>query len=386
MLAFLGVGKLIFYKSTNPWIFGLYSLPYFTFIILSIGTTIYIGFLFYRFKTKALYILLGNFLIICVIGITVEIIGQTYAYFHPSYAVMGWIPDKVLGWKLHPNFKFINTGTYWYARDFSTPIQTNSFGFRDLERDVKKPGGTTRIALLGDSFVEALQVPIEKTAGQILEKRLNHNLDGLLVNDNKYQVLNFGVSAYGIGQSFLVNRHYASLFKPDYVFIFIFDFHIWRTVGNNIIRDNDILAIRPAFWMREEGLNKLVGILNFRNFHNFVMKLDVQPVKNDKSIKFLQKLYNLLIKEQISVITLEKMLQLSSVIDNEKLFMFPNLEHEKYLRVQEERIKAEFNGSRTIKYGPKFFLLDLIDQLRLSLNEIQKRYDFKNEINLLKSI
>ena len=91
----------------------------------------------------------------------IEGVGRAYFALHPAYDVIFLEPDRWVGWKLAPNLRFTWTGTYAYAADFSVEVQANSLGFRDVERTVDPPAGTTRIALLGNSMVEALQVPTQ---------------------------------------------------------------------------------------------------------------------------------------------------------------------------------------------------------------------------------
>lgn len=120
-----------------------------------------------------LKLFLANILILLVVAIVVEVGGQTYAHFHPAYKVIPFIPHPILGWRFIPNSDHIVTEDYWYVREFSAKVKINSHGFRDFERAMKKGKNTVRIALLGDSMISARQVDFEKTAGQLLEKRLN---------------------------------------------------------------------------------------------------------------------------------------------------------------------------------------------------------------------
>jgi hypothetical protein len=46
---------------------------------------------------------------------------------------------------------------------FSTEIEVNSAGFRDREHSIEKQAGTRRVVLLGDSFLEAIQVPFDRS-------------------------------------------------------------------------------------------------------------------------------------------------------------------------------------------------------------------------------
>ena len=198
-----------------------------------------------------LKILTAQVITLVVVLALIEVVGQLYAYSNPGYETLSAIPDRTVGWRLAPNLEYIFTGSHWYANEFSAKIKHNSLGFRDYNRNTEKPPGTTRIALLGDSFVEAAQVAFKNTPGQILEGLLNNQNLNIKQNQN-FEVLNFGIGGIGIGQSLLTYRQYAKTFDPDYVFLFIFDGGIWRTIGplsaitNNLNTDQQIPS-RPVF-------------------------------------------------------------------------------------------------------------------------------------------
>ncbi|MFL5494298.1 MAG: SGNH/GDSL hydrolase family protein, partial [Gemmatimonadales bacterium] len=92
-------------------------------------------------------------------------------------------------------------------------VEINSDGWRGPEVALKPPAGTLRIALLGDSYIEAFEVPFEKTAGQVLEHRLSA-LRGAPV-----EVLNFGEGGYGTGQELLTLQHEVWKYSPDLVLL-----------------------------------------------------------------------------------------------------------------------------------------------------------------------
>src|SRR5947209_8201254 len=79
--------KLLFYRSSEPWILGLYSLPYFVFLVFTIGATGFVVFLFHRFQLKALYILIASAVVFVLSIATIELGGQIYALIYPSYRV-----------------------------------------------------------------------------------------------------------------------------------------------------------------------------------------------------------------------------------------------------------------------------------------------------------
>ena len=94
---------------------------------------------------------------------------------------------------------------------FGTQVQTNSFGFRDREHDLKKPAGTVRILLLGDSFMEALQVDAQDTVSALLERELRAML-GCQV-----EVINAGVSGWGTDDEVTYLKRKGTEFRPDVV-------------------------------------------------------------------------------------------------------------------------------------------------------------------------
>src|SRR6266487_3808130 len=66
-------------------------------------------------------------------------------------------------WRVsHPVYgTFHVTGSTAWTRtpEFTVQLRFNNYGLRGPETTLQKPGGTRRVLLLGDSFVEAKQVP-----------------------------------------------------------------------------------------------------------------------------------------------------------------------------------------------------------------------------------
>lgn len=186
--------------------------------------------------------------------LVIEAAGRVFLAIWPSYDVLFLEPERGVGWTQVPNLEWTWAGVDWYAKDYSARIRTNSLGFRDLERSPAKPEGTVRVALLGDSFVEAIQVPLEKTAGQLLEAQLNAT-----GQPPRYEVLNFGISNYGVGQYLLTWERFARAFDPDYVVVLVGGYQLQRTVsGYEIGRfhhtSQRALWIRPTFRLQDGRL------------------------------------------------------------------------------------------------------------------------------------
>lgn len=150
-------------------------------------------------------------------------------------------PDDRLGLRLRENAhgRFSSEGM--------SQVRINAAGFRDRERARAKPPGSFRIAVLGDSYVEALQVDLENTFPALLERRLN----GCGAFGGKpVEVLNFGVSSYGTAQQLLTYRHFASKYSPDLV---LSAFFTGNDVRNNS-RDVEPDKLRPFFVAEGDAL------------------------------------------------------------------------------------------------------------------------------------
>ncbi len=104
----------------------------------------------------------------------------------------------------------------WWTLEGRAYVRINSQGMRDRERALEKPPKTLRIAVLGDSYTEAMQVPMERAFWAVAERELSGcgSLRG-----RRVEVLNFGVSGYGTAQELLTLRHKVWRFDPDLVLL-----------------------------------------------------------------------------------------------------------------------------------------------------------------------
>jgi hypothetical protein len=85
--------------------------------------------------------------------------------------------------QLHPNFSFLFHGV---------PLSTNRWGMRDKDYERTPPPRTTRVALLGQSYVMGESVADGQTFESVLEDRLNTELSPQ--TGDRYEILNFAVS------------------------------------------------------------------------------------------------------------------------------------------------------------------------------------------------
>jgi len=179
---------------------------------------------------KILLAFFSCFIALLIVEISLRIIGVSYPQFH--------IYDQQRGLRLNPNTKG------WVNKEGKAYIKINSKGLRDREHSVKKPPGTLRIAVLGDSFTEGMQVPMEQDFCKILESELNKCKTFL---PKKIEVINFGVSTYGTAQEYLTLKNHVWNYSPDIVILAIF-------TGNDIIdnsytlsRNQNLEYARPYF-------------------------------------------------------------------------------------------------------------------------------------------
>jgi hypothetical protein len=167
---------------------------------------------------SALSLLLGEGLL--------RIFGQSY------YWALAKRPDPVLGWRPPPSI------AAWQRFEGAALVRTNALGFRDRDHAPEKPPRTLRVAVLGDSFTEAVQVPLEQTWWRVMASRLG---PADCPTGARVEVLSFAVSGYSTAQSLLAWRAHARGFSPDAVVLALF-------IGNDLtenLRALDAEPLRP---------------------------------------------------------------------------------------------------------------------------------------------
>jgi hypothetical protein len=152
------------------------------------------------FRQKLYLVLFGLLLGLLLCEIFLRVIGYSYPIFYAT--------DYYRGFALRPGIEG------HYQREGGSYVRINSDGQRDREHPKTKPSDTVRIAVLGDSFAEAMHVPIEQTFWSLLERKLEecHAFPGKHV-----EVMNFGVSGYGTAQELLTLRQKVWEYSPDIV-------------------------------------------------------------------------------------------------------------------------------------------------------------------------
>jgi hypothetical protein len=347
-------------------------------------------------KIKNIFkILSAQALTVLVILLVIALVGQTYTFLNPSYENIDVIPDRQLGWKFKPNSIFTYTGVHWYKNEFKTQIKTNSLGFRDKERNFFKKKDLINVAVIGDSFVVAREVPFDKTPSQLLERYLNESNPGGLSVRKKYEVLNFGVTGFGIQQSLLTNRIYVKDFAPKYVFLFIFEDTFWRAVSishaiTSTMNQNQKLNIRPTFDMLADNLQELIQILNFKEFHQYLVELEKNKLDLGKNFHFSEEEYLEFILKQRSLVTRGKIAQISEKLKSMELRSYGPYDFNKFVTLQNQVVNSKFDGRRTRVREQKLFILGFWSKLLSDFQILKKSFRpeliMQNEMEKLLSI
>lgn len=112
--------------------------------------------------------------------------------------------DDAVGWVPRPNVQ----GTHNQAGSFESTFSTNSAGLRDDEASLSKSDGRTTIVALGDSFTWGFGVNDDEIYTEVMESLLSD-----------VEVVNLGVTAYGLRQEIDYFDRMGSAVDPDIVVV-----------------------------------------------------------------------------------------------------------------------------------------------------------------------
>lgn len=118
----------------------------------------------------------------------------TQSGFYQKDEELGWVPRKGI------------QGRHDRPGSFLSTFSTNSAGLRDGEHALEKPPGVRRIVVLGDSFAWGYGV----NDGEIFT-------DYLEAMSELTEVINLGVTAYGLRQEIGILKRIGLAFEPDIV-------------------------------------------------------------------------------------------------------------------------------------------------------------------------
>ena len=193
-----------------------------------------------------LFLLLGliGTLIIVEIYITLAGISKT-----------NWtIIDPIVGKTNKPDTDIIYFSEGFYIG------RINDYGYLGNEYSQLKEKDKFRVALIGDSFVEGMQVFTRHHFMSLMEKKLN---DG---GENQVQVLNFGKGIFDFNDMYCYYKNFVSQFNPDIIYLFVAakDFiESKKEIMPEVVLQGDSLNIQFEFLHGKE-YNK------YKNFNVFM--------------------------------------------------------------------------------------------------------------------
>ena len=207
--------------------------------------------------------------------------------------------------------------------------------------------------------------------------------------------MNFGVTGFGIQQSLLTNRIYVKDFAPKYVFLFIFEDTFWRAVSishaiTSTMNQNQKLNIRPTFDMLADNLQELIQILNFKEFHQYLVELEKNKLDLGKNFHFSEEEYLEFILKQRSLVTRGKIAQISEKLKSMELRSYGPYDFNKFVTLQNQVINSKFDGRRTRVREQKLFILGFWSKLLSDFQILKKSFRpeliMQNEMEKLLSI
>lgn len=132
-------------------------------------------------------------------------------------------------------------------REFDPESRRNSLGFNDREWTPQPEPGTFRIGVLGDSMVEAIQVPRKQNFVTKTEELFNRKCG------NRFELLNLGIPGAGTATSYLSLQDNTLPLSPDLV---VLVFNASNDVYNNSI-ELETKQSKPFFVLENSALKRL---------------------------------------------------------------------------------------------------------------------------------
>jgi lysophospholipase L1-like esterase len=187
---------------------------------------------------------------------------------HLFGARLAWTtPDSLLGYRFDPG------APYWSVQENDHPItgRINRFGWRDRDWTSAKPAGSYRIAVLGDSFVEAFQVEADSTFVTLTQADLSAQVR------HPVELMNFGRSGVTQTEQLLILSKDVLQFAPDMVLLFFFPGNDITDVERRTTTDRQ----RPFFL---PSGNELVLDTSFASTAEYALRSRIDVLKRHSAL------------------------------------------------------------------------------------------------------
>lgn len=205
-------------------------------------------------------------IVLIVVLIGLEVVLRTTNLFGARISFSE--PDDLLGYRFTPN------STYWHYKENDHPIsgKINQFGYRDRNWSVEKPDDTYRVAVLGDSYIAALEVEEDSTFMALAEAELN------AAGTGRVEIMNFGRPGYTQTEELLILQSDVMRFSPDMVVVFFYP-------GNDIPdvrKATSPGSMRPFFSIADDG--ELVLDTSFAEAGGYKMRKRINALKQRSAL------------------------------------------------------------------------------------------------------
>ncbi len=169
--------------------------------------------------------------------------------------------------------------------------RTNNYGYWGPGYPQTKEKDVIRIALIGDSYIEGLQMFDRDHLRSIIEGKLSENLN------RKVEVLKFGFSGFNLENEYCYYMEYIKKFHPDYTLFFIKNPDVYDLKKTNYLPSLDVdtvnktIKINNSFsnnkaFKKEKYYQKFSGISRIlqlaHNDFTLIKKGELLPILLDK--------------------------------------------------------------------------------------------------------
>jgi hypothetical protein len=219
-------------------------------------------------------LIVAPLVLVCVL---LEVVLRTTHLFG---ARVSWTqPDREIGWRFTPGRE------YWFRgeNDHAITGRINTMGWRDRGRTLRKPPGTYRIAVLGDSYVEAFQIELDSTFCAIAERACQRQPPP---GYDHVEVMNFGRSGMSPSEESIVLARDVLPCAPDEVLVLFTPHNDIADVNRATAGD----ACRPFFHLRNDSLWLDASFTRRRDFR---VREAINPLKQHCAlVSLLTERYN----------------------------------------------------------------------------------------------
>jgi hypothetical protein len=266
-----------------------------------------------------------------VFTLTLSLLEVTSRVFYDKPWVHGYSFNEITGVGLTPD-----TNGLW-TREGRGFVEINSRGMRDNREHEHSPKDNVyRIAIVGDSYVEALQVNVNETFWRLMEVRLNSQCNNLKYEE--FEVLPFGVSGHGPAQYLLNIEHNISKLNPDLVLAIFTPGNDFRNSVESL--END--PVRPYLVESSESKKLYTWDLTYKE-ESFKLSVLSNLLQTTDHSRFLSLIQEIILRIKTAIQSAPAVTETNKNNGNNRINLGDN-----YMYLPYERLPKEWKKSRRV--------------------------------------